>query len=138
MTTKTATTLSPIKRCHGSPNLKKRRLSSISIHRKQQMNLSLSIPTMLSVPKTITVTYEKQILSSTQLPDLIHDIFIEQQRRETIVNIATILRKVGDQMDERLQINSSSSSSSSLIDHVFGQRSITLTHCLSCILHLFL
>jgi hypothetical protein len=85
MTTKTAITLSPIKRCHGSPNLKKRRLSSLLINRKQQMNLSFTTPTM-------------------KLPDLVNDILIEQQRRETIVNIATILRKVGDQMDEQLQV----------------------------------
>ena len=100
MTTKTAITLSPIKRCYGSPNLKKRRLSSsLYINRKQQTNLSLTIPTMNSVPTIITVSYEKQIL-----PDLINDILIEQQRRETIVNIATTLRKVGDQMDEQLQV----------------------------------
>jgi hypothetical protein len=81
MTTKTSITLSPIKRCYGSPNLKKRRLSS----RKQQINLSFTIPIM-------------------KLPDLVNDILIEQQRRETIVNIATILRNVGDQMDEQLQV----------------------------------
>ena len=103
MTTKTATTLSPIKRCHGSPNLKKRRLSSIATHRKQQMDLSLTIPTMLSSPKTITITCEKHFLSSIKLPDLVHDLFVEE-RRQTIVNIATLLRKVGDQMDERLQV----------------------------------
>jgi hypothetical protein len=91
MTTKTTISLSPIKRYHGSPNLKKRRQLSLLINRKQQMNLSL--------PK---VNYEKQI--SMKLPDLINDILIEEQRRETIVNIATILRKVGDQMDEQLQV----------------------------------
>ncbi|CAF0943051.1 unnamed protein product [Adineta ricciae] len=138
MTTKTATTLSPIKRCHGSPNLKKRRLSSIATHRKQQMDLSLTVSTMLSSPKTITITCEKHFVSSIKLPDLVHDLFIEEQRRQTIVNIATLLRKVGDQMDERLQINNSSSSSSSLIDHVFGQRPITFTQCLSSIFRFFL
>lgn len=84
MTTKTAITLSPIKRCYGSSNLKKRRLSSVLINRKQQMNS------------------EQQI--SKILPDLVNDILIKQQQRETIVNIATILRKVGDQMDEQLQV----------------------------------
>ena len=81
MTTKTTITLSSIKRCYGSPNLKKRRLSS----RKQQMTCPSPIPRI-------------------KLPDLINDILIEQQRRETIVNIARILRKVGDQMDEELQV----------------------------------
>jgi len=76
MTTKTTITLSPIKRCYTSPHLKRRRMTSISINRKHQM----------------------------KLPDLLHDIFIEQQRRDTIINIATILRKVGDQMDEQLQV----------------------------------
>jgi hypothetical protein len=105
MTTKTAITLSPIKRCHGSPNLKKRRLSSsLFINRKQQTNLSLTIPTMNSFPTIITVSYEKQISSSKKLPDLVNDILIEQQRREIIINIATTLRKVGDQMDEQLQV----------------------------------
>jgi hypothetical protein len=108
MTTKTAITLSPIKRCHGSPNLKKRRLSSsLYINRKQQTNLSLTLSTMNSFPTIITVSYEKQISSSsssTKLPDLVNDILIEQQRRETIINIATTLRKVGDQMDEQLQV----------------------------------
>ncbi len=104
MTTKTAITLSPIKRCHGSPNLKKRRLSSLLIHRRQQMNLSLTIPTMNSLPTIITVSCEKQILPTIKLPDLVNDILIEEQRRETIVNIATMLRKVGDQMDEQLQV----------------------------------
>jgi hypothetical protein len=98
MTTKTTITLSPIKRCHGSPNLKKRRLSSLLINRKQQMNLSLTIPTIM------TVSCEKQILSSIKLPDLVNDILIDQQRQETIINIANILRKVGDQMDEQLQV----------------------------------
>jgi hypothetical protein len=83
MTTKTTISLSPIKRCHGSPHLKKRRLSSLVTHRKQ--------PTM---------NCEKQI----SYPDLLQDILIEQQRRETIVNIANTLRKVGDQMDEQLQV----------------------------------
>jgi hypothetical protein len=89
MTTKTTISLSPIKRCHGSPHLKKRRLSSLVTHRKQ--------PTMNSLP---TITCEKQI----SYPDLLQDILIEQQRRETIVNIANTLRKVGDQMDEQLQV----------------------------------
>jgi hypothetical protein len=76
MTTKTTITLSPIKRCYTSPHLKRRRMTSISTNRKHQM----------------------------KLPDLVHDICIEQQRRESIINIATILRKVGDQMDEQLQV----------------------------------
>jgi len=104
MTTKTAITLSPIKRCYGSPNLKKRRLSSLYTNRKQQTNLSLTIPTMNSIPTIITISCEKQISSSRKLPDLVNDILIEQQRRETIVNIANTLRKVGDQMDEQLQV----------------------------------
>ncbi|CAF0957357.1 unnamed protein product [Adineta steineri] len=136
MTTKTTITLSPIKRCHGSPNLKKRRLTSLSIHRKQQMNLTLPIPTINSSSTILTVSCDKQIMPSIQLPDLINDIVIEQQqRREMIVNIATILRKVGDQVDEQLQINNTSSLS---IDHIFNQRTITFVHCLSCILRFFL
>ena len=38
------------------------------------------------------------------MPDLVQDILIEQQRRKAIVNIATTLRKVGDQMDEQFQV----------------------------------
>lgn len=53
----------------------------------------------MSLSFSSTINCEKQ-----KLPDLLHDIFIEQQRRETIINIATILRKVGDQMDEQLQV----------------------------------
>jgi hypothetical protein len=97
MTTKTTINLSPIKRCHGSANLKKRRLLSFVNHRKQQMNVSLS---MNSSPTIIKISCEKHIL----LPDLIQDIFFEQQRRETIVQIANTLRKVGDQMDEQIQV----------------------------------
>ncbi len=99
MTTKTAITLSPIKRCHGSPHLKKRRLGSL--HRKQPTKLSLTMPSMTTSSTLITVSCEKQ----NALPDLVHDILLEQeQRRETIVNIANTLRKVGDQMDEQLQV----------------------------------
>jgi late competence protein required for DNA uptake (superfamily II DNA/RNA helicase) len=98
MTTKTTIILSPIKRCYTSPNLKKRRITSILINRKYQTNFSLTIPTI------ITVSCEKQNLSSNHLPDLLNDLLIEQQRRETIINIATILRKVGDQMDEQLKV----------------------------------
>ena len=92
----TTISLSPIKRCYTSPNLKKRRATT---NRKHQTSLSLTIPRMISLPTTITVSYGKQ-----NLPDLLNDIFIEQQRRETIVNIANRLRKVGDQMDEQLQV----------------------------------
>lgn len=39
------------------------------------------------------------------LPDIVHDILIkQQQQRETIVNIANTLRKVGDQIDQQLQV----------------------------------
>lgn len=83
MTTKTSITYSPIKRCHGSSNLRKRRLSSVVINRK---------PIMIC---------EKQRI----LPDIVHDILIkQQQQRETIVNIANTLRKVGDQIDQQLQV----------------------------------
>lgn len=47
----------------------------------------------------ITITYEKQ-----NLPDLVNDVLIEQQRRQNVNNIAQILRKVGDQIDEQLQV----------------------------------
>jgi hypothetical protein len=104
MTTKTTITLSPIKRCYTSPNLKKRRITSILANRKHQMNLSLSLPSAISSPTTITVSCEKQNLPSNNLPDLLNDIIIDQQRRKTVLNIATILRKVGDQMDEQLQV----------------------------------
>ncbi|CAF0744426.1 unnamed protein product [Rotaria sp. Silwood1] len=104
MTTKTTITLSPIKRYHGSINLRKRRQTFLLINRKQQMNLSLTIPIINSLPTMITDSCEKQIIPSMKLPDLVNDILIEQQRRETIVNIATILRKVGDQIDEQLQV----------------------------------
>jgi hypothetical protein len=89
MTTKTTINLSPIKRCHGSANSKKRRQLSL-------INKT-NLPSMKSLP---IITCEQRIL----LPDLIHDIFVEQQRRETIVQIAKTLRKVGDQMDEQLQV----------------------------------
>ena len=98
MTTKTTITLSPIKRCYGSTHLRKRRSLFFLINRKQQMHLSLTIPTI------IAVSCEQQIISLRKLPDLIHNAFIEHQRRETIIHIATILRKVGDQVDEQLQV----------------------------------
>ncbi|CAF0868034.1 unnamed protein product [Adineta steineri] len=121
MTTKTTITLSPIKRCHGSPNLKKRRLTSLSIHRKQQMNLILPIPTINSSSTILTVSCDKQIMPSIQLPDLINDIVIEQQqRREMIVNIATILRKVGDQVDEQLQVMIFKNKYLSINSHSYG------------------
>jgi hypothetical protein len=99
MTTKTTILLSPIKR--SSPKLKKRRMTLIFTNRKYQTNLSLTIPKMISSPTMIAVSCEKQ-----NLPDLINDLYIEQQqqRQETIITIARILRKVGDQMDERLQV----------------------------------
>jgi hypothetical protein len=99
MTTKTTIALSPIKR--SSPKLKKRRMTSLFTNRKYQTDLFVTIPKMISSPTTITVSCEKQ-----NLPDLINDLYIEQQeqQRETIITIARILRKVGDQMDERLQV----------------------------------
>jgi hypothetical protein len=99
MTTKTTITLSPMKRCYTSPNLKKRRITSIITNRKYPTNLSLTISNMISSPTTIKISCEKQ-----NLPDLVNDLIIQQQRRETVINIATILRKVGDQMDEQLQV----------------------------------
>ncbi|CAF0847157.1 unnamed protein product [Rotaria sordida] len=138
MTTKTTITLSPIKRYQGSINLRKRRQTYSLINRKQQMNLSLTTVSIMNSLSTniTTISCEKEILSSMNLPDLVNDILIEQQRRETIVNIATILRKVGDQIDEQLQINNTSSSSS--IDHIFGQRTITFIYGLCHVLRFFL
>lgn len=107
MTTKTTITLSPIKRCHNNTNhTRKRRLSSLLINNRQrQIDLSLTIPIeMNSLPTKITVSCEKQIIPSSKLPDLVNDIFMEQQRRETIVNIAHILRQVGDQIDEQFKV----------------------------------
>ncbi|CAF4014540.1 unnamed protein product [Rotaria sp. Silwood2] len=143
MTTKTTITLSPIKHHHGSINLRKSRQIFLLINRKQQMNLSLTIPIINSLPTMITDSCEKQIIPPMKLPDLVNDILIEQQRREIIVNIATILRKVGDQIDEQLQViiinnTSSLSSSSSSIDHIFGQRTITFIHGLCHVLRFFL
>lgn len=94
MTTKTTITLSPIKRSsYGCNSIKKRRLL---IHRQQQqINIFYSIP-------RINFNYAEQ--STALLPDIVNDIIIEQQRKETIMNIATILRKVGDQVDEQLQV----------------------------------
>ena len=84
MTTKTTINLSPIKRCHGSAYLKKRRLMTSINHRKHQQ--------IIHSP-------------SISLPDLLQDIHLEQQqRRETIIYMANLLRKVGDQMDEQLQV----------------------------------
>lgn len=71
-----AITLSPIKRCYTLPNLKKHCMIS-----------------------SLTISYEKQ-----NLPDLLNDIFIEQQRKRNVINIARILRKVGDQIDGQLQV----------------------------------
>lgn len=82
MTTKTTINLSPIKRCHGSAYLKKRRLMISINHRKPQLIHS----------------------SPISLPDLLRDIHLEQQRRETIIHTANLLRKVGDQIDEQLQV----------------------------------
>ncbi|CAF3366880.1 unnamed protein product [Rotaria socialis] len=136
MATKTTITLSPIKRCHASTMSRKRRLSSLLINnRKHQLDLSLTIPIIHSLPTKITASCEKQMMPSMKLPDLVNDIMIEQQQqREVIVNIATMLRKIGDQIDEQLQINNTSSS----IDHRFGQRTITLIYRLSRILRCFL
>ncbi|CAF1482524.1 unnamed protein product [Adineta steineri] len=73
------------------------------------------------------VNYKKQ-----NLPDLVNDIYIEeQQRQETIINIAILLRKVGDQIDEQFHINNTSSSSS-------NQRIMTFMNCLSHVLSFFL
>lgn len=108
MTTKTTITLSPIRRPYTSPKLKKRRMSSILTNRRHQTNFSLLIPT------TITVSCEKQ-----NLPDLVHDCLVEQQRRETITNIAAMLRRVGDQMDERLQVTKFAQENQFLIFHLF-------------------
>lgn len=88
MTTKTTINLSPIKRCHGSVYLKKRRLLTLINHRKP-----LTLPTMNTDGN-----------STTSLPDLLRDIHLEQQRRENLVHIANLLRKIGDQMDEQLQV----------------------------------
>lgn len=52
----------------------------------------------------MTIDYLKPNPLSPSIPDLVQDILIEQQRREAIVNIATTLRKVGDQLDEQLQV----------------------------------
>ncbi|CAF1503816.1 unnamed protein product [Adineta steineri] len=72
------------------------------------------------------VNYKKQ-----NLPDLVNDIYIEeQQRQETIINIAILLRKVGDQIDEQFHINNTSSSS--------NQRIMTFMNCLSHVLSFFL
>jgi hypothetical protein len=95
MTTKTTILLSPIKR--SSPKLKKRRM----------IKYSTTIPKMISSTTMIT---KKQ-----NLPDLVNDLFIEQQQRETIITIARILRKVGDQMDEQLQVRIFSSKNNFLI-----------------------
>ncbi|CAF1654411.1 unnamed protein product [Adineta ricciae] len=74
------------------------------------------------------------ILTNDNLPDLLSDIYLERrQRQDTIVNIAKSLRKVGDQLDEQLQIRSSSSS-----DCIFGQGTIVFLTCLSHVLRLFL
>lgn len=100
MTTKTTITLSPIKRCHTSPNLKKRRITSILTNRKYQTKLSLTLPYTISSPTTMTIVYEKQ----HNLPDIVNDVLIQQQRREAIHAIATMLRKVGDQIDDQLQV----------------------------------
>ncbi|CAF2674372.1 unnamed protein product [Rotaria sp. Silwood2] len=136
MTTKTTITLSPIKRCYTSPNLQKRCITSIVTHCKYQTNLSLPIPNMISLPSpttTITVSCERKNLSTNNLPDLVNDILIEEQQRETIKNIAITLRKISDQIDEQIQINNSLSS-----NHIFAQRTITFIHCLSHILRFFL
>ncbi|CAF5110538.1 unnamed protein product, partial [Rotaria magnacalcarata] len=103
MTTKTTITLSPIKRCYTSPNLKKRRITSISTYREYQTNVSLTLPCMILSSTAISVCCEQQNISTHNLPDLLNDIFIEQQRRETINTIVTILRKVGDQIDDHLR-----------------------------------
>ncbi|CAF1088832.1 unnamed protein product [Rotaria sordida] len=136
MTTKTTITLSPIKRCNTSPNLQKRRITSILTHRKYQTNLSLTISNMISSPKTtIIVSDEQKNLSINNLPDLVNDILIEQQQRQqTINNIAITLRKISDQIDEKLQINNNNLSS----NHIFGQRTMTFIYCLSHILRFFL
>jgi hypothetical protein len=55
------------------------------------------------------------ITKKQNLPDLVNDLFIEQQQRETIITIARILRKVGDQMDEQLQVRIFSSKNNFLI-----------------------
>lgn len=143
MTTKTTITLSPIKRCSTSPHLKKRRLTSIMIHRKHQTCWPLSPST------TMTIDYLKPNPLSPSIPDLVQDILIEQQRREAIVNIATTLRKVGDQLDEQLQVISFTRSDVSdwfLFASLqinkpctsSSQRSTTFVYCLSHVLRFFL
>jgi hypothetical protein len=109
MTSKTTMTFSPIKRCATSPTMKRRRFSSIGTQRKYQSNL----PSSRSM--TITIDCVQQSSLSSIVPDLVHDIIIEQQRRQTIVDIACLLRKVGDQIDERAQVNKDDTSMNSLI-----------------------
>ena len=99
MAMKTSIKVSPIKRrCHGSPNLKKRRLAS----QQPLTNLTFTLSYPHPLPATITIHCNT---STVKLPDLLQDILMEeQQRRETIATIAATLRKVGDQMDEQLQV----------------------------------
>jgi hypothetical protein len=106
MTTKTSITLSPKKRRgQGSPNLKKRRSASSSFIQQQQLSthLSLILFTRPSCPAMITISCRKGIVASTPLPDLLRDIVIDE-RQEMIVSVATQLRKVGDQLEEDLQV----------------------------------
>ncbi|UJR14039.1 hypothetical protein I4U23_001036 [Adineta vaga] len=89
-----------------------------------------------SSPSHLKKRHTLPMLTNGNLPDLLNDIFIEQQQRQkTIVNIATLLRKVGDQMDEQLQINNNVIS---LDDCIFGQGTLIFITCVSHVLRFFL
>ena len=132
MTTKTSINFSPMKRrCHGSPNFKKRRLASL-LTQQQLTDLTFTLSYPHPLPTTITIRCNTSTLSSAvKLPDLLHDILMEQQqRRETIVNIAATLRKVGDQMDEQLQVIRSRSPSCKYLSSPFIENESFLLRCL--------
>lgn len=97
MTTKTLSTFSPLKRrYHGSLSLKKRRHLS-SIH--QLGDLSLILSKCCSFPTTITIHYQ----SKSHINFFKESVMMDKQH-EDIVNIAYQLRKIADELDERISV----------------------------------
>ncbi|CAF0722971.1 unnamed protein product [Didymodactylos carnosus] len=123
---------------------KKYNWSRIRINRRKQQQQSI----MLYSP-TVTITCQKLLCPEQQqqiiLPDLITDIYKEQKRQSSIQSVAGMLRKVGDELDDRLQktippSRSSYPSSSSVSIQIIQYENLILQYVISFtqLLRLFL
>ncbi|CAF0946488.1 unnamed protein product [Didymodactylos carnosus] len=108
-----------------SSSSKNYNLSRIKNNRRKQQSIMLCSP-------TVTITCQKLLYPESRqeiiLPDLILDIVNEQKRQSSIQNVAEMLRKVGDELDDRLNKTSSSSSSSSFSIQIVQYESLILQY----------